>query len=86
LLKVNEVEFQVCQRIILNNHYSNIYDLLEKHDHTGIEPGCEVIQTKRMTLDLSLIKFKVKPTKLLSGIGILRGEVPRSKEEIFLLS
>jgi hypothetical protein len=29
LLKINEVEFQVCQRIRLNNHFTKTYDLLE---------------------------------------------------------
>jgi hypothetical protein len=39
LLRINEVEFQVCQRIRLNNHFSKTYDLLENKDRAGIEPG-----------------------------------------------
>jgi hypothetical protein len=45
---------------------------LENKDKTGIEPCSKIIHTKKMTLDLGSIKFKVKPTKSVkvSGIGI----------------
>lgn len=40
LLRINEVEFQVCQRMRLNNTFSKTYDLLENKDRAGIDAGC----------------------------------------------
>jgi hypothetical protein len=61
-LRVMEVEFQVTQRLRIN-HNRSTFDVLENRDHSGIAAGQSEMVTKRMTLDLSNIRYHCSQTK-----------------------
>ena len=61
-LRVKEVEFQVTQKLRLNHHH-NSFDVLENKDRSGIPAAQSEISTKRMTLDLSNIRYNVDQMK-----------------------
>jgi len=80
-LRVEEVEFQVVQKMTLqgHRHWGGSFDVIENKDKTGIAPLQTEVVTKIMQLNLDTIKYIVEATRS-------KKKIPRAPEELFMLS
>jgi hypothetical protein len=89
--KINSVSFELQQRLNIyghhREHYSN-FTVIRNDDRSVIMPGQTEVTTKQMQLNLASIAYIVNNMKRKKRPGIFSGHemVPRSPEEIFMLS
>ena len=69
-------------------HYFGQFPIIQNVDRTAIMPGQTEITTKQMQLNLATIAYVVNQMKKKKRPGLFSGfdMVPRSPEEIFMLS
>jgi len=90
-LRITEIEFELQQRLHIDGYRRNWngkFEIIENKDRSGVMPSQTEVITKQMTLDLAGIKYVVNNMKRKKNPGIFSGHsmVPRSPEEIFMLS
>lgn len=88
-LKINEIEFQVVQRLHLRgfHNWQGSFDVIENKDRSGVAPLYTEPVTKKMALNFANIRYVVEAMKRKKKPGLFAGSemIPRSPEEIFML-